>query len=219
MELRQHFSANMGRLYQNILRMGTMVEEALKKALVAISDQDLGLARQVIDEDIRIDEMQAKIEDECALLIATESPVASDLREIITAVKIVSNIERIGDHARHIARAVDKLKSPALLATVPKFKKLAELGIGMIHDAVTAFVEQDADRAREVANRDDLIDDMHAELYREIVEIMTRDQSLVEEGITMTLLARFMERLGDHVTNICEWIVFAKQGKHIELNS
>ncbi|HUX12773.1 MAG TPA: phosphate signaling complex protein PhoU [Spirochaetia bacterium] len=219
MELRQHFSANMSQLYQNILRMGTMVEEALKKSLVAISNHDMELARQVIDEDIRIDEMQARIEDQCALLIATESPVASDLREIITAVKIVSNIERIGDHARHIARAVDKLKSPALLATVPKFRKLAELGIGMIHDAVTAFVEQDADRAREVADRDDLIDDLHAELYREIVAIMTHDGTLVEEGITMTLLARFMERLGDHVTNICEWIVFAKQGKHIELNS
>lgn len=219
MGLRQHYSENLDQLYQNILRMGTMVEEAMKKALVAISDQDDTLARQVIDEDIRIDEMQALIEDQCALLIATEQPVATDLREIITAVKIVSNIERIGDHARHIARAVGKLKNPALLATVPRFRKLAEVGIGMVHDAVTAFVEQDADKAQEVADTDDIIDDMHKQLYEQIVAIMKSDPTLVEEGITMTLLARFMERLGDHVTNICEWIVFAKQGKHIELNS
>ncbi len=198
--------------------MGTLVEEALEKALNALSNQDHQLAQRVIEEDARIDELQAQIEDQCALLIATEQPVASDLREIITAVKIVSNIERIGDHARHIARAVAKLSKPSLLATIPRFRKIAEVGIGMVHDALTAFVEQNPALAEEVAARDDQIDAMHEALFREIVEIMTQDSSAVEEGITMTLLARFMERLGDHVTNMCEWIVFAKRGKHIELN-
>ncbi len=206
-------------LYQNILRMGTLVEEAHKKALIALSNGDHDLARQVIDGDIHIDEMQTTIEDQCARLIATEQPVASDLREIFTAVKIVSNIERIGDHARHVARAVSKVSAQQFLATVPRFKRLADTGISMVHDALTAFVEQDAEKAREVAGRDDEIDRMHEELSAELVQIMKGDPELIEQGLTMILLARFMERMGDHVTNMCEWIVYAKQGRHIELNT
>lgn len=219
MELRQHFSQDLQSLYDNILRMGTMVEEAHRKALIALSNDDIDLAKQVIDGDHYIDEMQISIEDQCARLIALEQPVASDLREIITVVKIVSNIERIGDHARHVARAVGKVTDTKLLATVPRFKKLAEVGISMVHDALTAFVEQNAEKASAVASRDDEIDRLHTELYNEIVKIMEANPHIVEQGITMTLLARFMERMGDHVTNMCEWIVFAKKGTHIELNS
>jgi len=219
MELRQHFSQSMSVLYQNILRMGTMVEEAHQKALIALSDRDLGLAREVIEGDAKVDEMQATIEDQCARLIATEQPVATDMREIFTAVKIVSNMERIGDHARHVARAVEKVNDPTFLATIPRFKQLAQIGILMVHDVITAFVEQDADKAREIAGRDDQIDRMHDELTKELIALMKKNPESIEQGMTMILLARFMERMGDHVTNMCEWIVFAKQGRHIELNN
>lgn len=218
MELRHHFSESLSALDQDILRMGTAVEEALQKAIVALSNRDVDLANEVIDGDARIDKMQSDIEDRGAILLATEQPVASDLREIFTAVKIVSNLERIGDHARHLARAVTEVSAPVLTATIPRFKTLAELGVGMVHDCLTAFVEKDADKATEVASRDDQIDEMHKKLVKELTGIVREHPGLVDQGITLLFLARFMERLGDHVTNMCEWIIYARRGKHIELN-
>lgn len=218
MELRHHFSENLSSLHQDILRMGTAVEEALQKAIVAFSNHDEALAKEVIAGDARIDKMQGDIEDRGAILIATEQPVASDLREIFTSVKIVSNLERIGDHARHIARAVTEVTDPKLLATIPQFKELADVGVTMVHDCLTAFVQKDAEKALEVAKRDDRIDDIHHNLVHDLLVIVRSSPALVDQGITLLFLARFLERLGDHVTNMCEWIVYAKQGKHVELN-
>lgn len=198
--------------------MGTTVEEALQKAIIALSERDEALAREVIDGDARVDRMQVEIEDKGAILLATEQPVASDLREIFTAVKIVSNLERIGDHARHIAKAVMQVSDPKLLATIPRFKTLADIGVAMVHDCLTAFVEKDADKAQEVAARDDQIDEIHASLVSELTDVVRNHPAIVDQGITLLFLARFMERLGDHVTNMCEWIVYARKGKHVELN-
>lgn len=218
MELRHHFSESLQALHQDILRMGTTVEEALRKAIVALSERDLALANEVIEGDARIDKMQSDIEDRGAILLATEQPVASDLREIFTSVKIVTNLERIGDHARHLARAVEQVNDPKLLSTIPQFKQLAEIGVSMVHDCLTAFVEHDADKALEVASRDDQIDGIHRTLTADLTAIVRSNPDLVDQGITLLFLARFMERLGDHVTNMCEWIVYARRGTHVELN-
>jgi len=203
---------------QSVLKMSAVVEEAMNKAVAALSAKDEALAREVIENDRVIDEMQISIEDQCAVLIATEQPVATDLRDILTAIKLAADLERIGDHARHLARAVAKIGDSPYFQVVPHIEKMAARGVGMVHDALTAFVEHNADQAREVAARDDDIDKMYKTLHRQVLDIMEQNPGTMDRGIDLMFLARFLERLGDHVTNMCEWIVYSRRGTHIELN-
>lgn len=218
METRLQLDKQLGDLYQLILKMGALVEEALNKSIEALKNDDEDLAKSVIDGDDLIDEIHMQVEDQSTQIIALEQPVATDLRELITATKIGADLERIGDHARHIARVVKSLPTGLLSASLPNIEKMASIGISMVHDALTAYVEQDADRARSVALRDDEIDDAHKRLYQDLVAIMRNQPEWIEYGVKLMFLNRYLERLGDHVTNICEWVIFAKTGDHVELN-
>ncbi len=218
MEKRIHYQQQIRGIHQEILRMGVLVEESLRKALTAVKTQNRELAAGVIESDARIDKMQLEIEERCTVAIATEQPVATDLREIMVAIKIASDLERIGDHARHLARAVDRVSPELMNESFPIIESMAELGISMVHDSLDAYVDLDAERARSVASRDEQIDALHHDLYARIIGTMKESPELVDQGTSLVFLNRFLERLGDHVTNICEWIVYARTGKHPELN-
>ena len=218
METRLPLNKQMGELNQSILRMGALVEEALNKALEALRNEDSNLAAKVVEEDKVIDQLHLEIEDAATQIIALEQPVATDLREIMTVAKIAGDLERIGDHARHIAKAVDRLPSDLIVAALPGIDTMAQMGIGMVHDALSAFVAQDPEAAGAVAARDDLVDDAHRAMYANVIAIMRDKPEWLEHGVSLMFLNRYLERLGDHVTNICEWVVFAKTGVHVELN-
>lgn len=218
MESRRHFSKELHQMYQDVLQMGTLVEEALRKALSAVTNRDTALAEEVKAGDHKIDALQFSLDKRCTEIIATEQPVATDLREILVAMKISADLERIGDHARHLVRVMDQLTDTVFRKTLPRFSEMAEKGISMVHDSITAYVNHDADLAREVARRDDEIDEMHRALYQELLGMMASNPDRVETGTALVFLNRFLERLGDHVTNMCEWIVYAKTGEHVELN-
>jgi phosphate transport system protein len=219
MSLRVHFNEELKHIHTSVTAMSVKVEESIRKALRALDTKDEALARQVIEEDGEIDRMQREIEDRGTVIIAREQPVAGDLRELVTAIKIVSNLERIGDHARHLARGVSNISPEIMAKALPKIKAMAEHGLGMLRDAVEAFTERDAELAQNVASRDDKIDKMHHELYESITTLIQEKPSTAEDCVSVMFLNRFMERLGDHVTNICEWVYFAKTGNHIELNA
>ncbi len=218
MQYRHHFQEQLHHMYEDVLKMGTLVEEALRKALKAVTNDDRSLAESVKRNDDTIDALQFEIDRRCTELIATEQPVATDLREILVAMKIAADLERIGDHARHVVRVIDELTDVAFRDTLPRFQAMTEMGIGMVHDSITAYVNHDAESARKVARRDDQIDEMHRALYGELIEIIKKNPDRAEEGTALIFLNRFLERLGDHVTNMCEWIVYAKTGEHLELN-
>ena len=218
METRLQLDKQLGDLYQLILKMGALVEEALNKSIEALKNDDEELAKSVIEGDDLIDAIHMQVEDQSTQIIALEQPVATDLRELITATKIGADLERIGDHARHIARVVKSLPTDLVSASLPNIEKMAGIGISMVHDALTAYVDQDAEKARSVALRDDEIDDAHKRLYQDLVEIMRNQPEWIEYGVKLMFLNRYLERLGDHVTNICEWVIFAKTGEHLELN-
>lgn len=218
MEARHRFTLELNNLKQLILKMGALVEESLGKAITALARRDSELAQAVIEGDSVIDDLQNQIEDNCTRLIATEQPVAGDLRAILTSVKLCSDLERIGDHARHLARAVEQIPGSVMAVALPKIRRMAELGQSMVHDSLTAFVEQSADGAMAVAARDEEIDHAHQELYAEIVTMMKQHPEQIDAGISLMFLNRFLERLGDHVTNMCEWVIYANRGEHIELN-
>ncbi|MFW5695233.1 MAG: phosphate signaling complex protein PhoU, partial [Alkalispirochaeta sp.] len=196
----------------------TLVEEALRKALTAVTNQDYELAEHVKKNDHQIDTLQFALDKRCTEIIATEQPVATDLREILVAMKISSDLERIGDHARHLVRVMDHLTDAVFRETLPRFAEMTEKGISMVHDSITAYVNHDPHQAREVARRDDDIDEMHRALYKELLSMIAANPDRVETGTALVFLNRFLERLGDHVTNMCEWIVYAKTGEHVELN-
>lgn len=219
MPYRQHFQDSLKEVAQDILKMGTLVEEALQKGISAFEEKDMELAKLVIEGDNEINNLQFAIEDKCTILIARENPVASDLRKLITSVKIVSNLERIGDHAVHLGKTTIRLANEGYIEQMAELiPAMAEMGISMVRDALTAFLNNNAELAKDIALRDDALDQFHRKIFANLLDFMKRDAKYVDQATDLLFIIRFLERLGDHVTNMCEWIVFSATGEHVELN-
>jgi phosphate transport system protein len=198
--------------------MGTRVEENLRKAAEALKGQDIELAREVKASDEVIDALQLKIEDQAAVLIATQQPVARDLRELVTVFKVTHNLERAGDHAVHLAKAAIKLSGEPPFRQIDRLCHMADIECDMVRGAVNAYLNQDPEEARRVAAVDDGVDEEHKQIVKEVLELM-RERPEQSDRISRLLTASgFLERLGDHMTNICESVVFMVDGRHVELN-
>ncbi|MCL2764696.1 MAG: phosphate signaling complex protein PhoU [Treponema sp.] len=220
MESRKFFTEELSRLRHDILEMATRVEENLGKALAALKTRNSDLANEVRVNDTQIDLLQVKIENDAAILIATQQPVARDLRELVTIFKLTTSIERIGDHAVHLARAAKKLakSEDASFRVQENLEKMAETGQKMLRAAASAFMEQDVNAARTAAAMDDKIDTEHKELTEKILKVMKKNPDKVKNAVQILLTSNQLERLGDHITNICEAIIYMIEGKHEELN-
>jgi phosphate transport system protein len=218
MQTRVHFIEELGRLNHDLLAMGTRVEENLRKALEALKSQNVELAREVKASDELINALQLKIEDQAAVLIATQQPVARDLRELVTVFKVTDNLERAGDHAVHLAKAAIKLAGEPSYRQTDRLVKMAEIECGMIRGTVDAYLNQDAKAARRVAAEDDAVDAEHKLVVKEVLELMREKPDHVERASRILAASGFLERLGDHMTNICEAVVFMVEGRHVELN-
>ena len=220
MVTRNFFSEELGRLRHDILAMATRVEENLGKALTALRTCNAELAREVRADDSEVDALQLRIEDDAAIVIATQQPVARDLRELVTIFKLTSNIERVGDHAVHLARAAKKLAKAgdSPFRAQERLEKMAETGQVMIRAAISAFMAQDSKAAREAAAMDNKIDAEHKALTEEILKLMKKKPELVKGALQILHTSNQLERLGDHITNICEATIYMIEGRHEELN-
>ena len=219
MNRRIMFLEEMNRLRHDILTMATRVEEDLGKALAALRTNDAELAKEVKANDETINAMQLTIEDEVAIVIATQQPVARDLRELVTIFKLTGNLERIGDYAVHLAKvSVKLLKETPFMKPIEHLEKMAETGQQMIRAAVSAYLSHNADEARNVAAMDDLIDREHEALTEEVLDLMKEHPGLTKKVVRLLNTSGFLERLGDHITNICEAVIYMAEGKHEELN-
>ena len=218
MNTRIMFLEELNRLRHDILAMATRVEEDLGKALCALRNNDASLAQEVKAGDAVVNAMQLKIEDEAAIVIATQQPVARDLRELVTIFKLTGNLERIGDHAVHLAKAALKLAGDAPFRSMEHLERMAETGQEMIRAAVSAYLAQDAESARKAAAMDDRIDEEHKALTEEVLSLMKEQPSLVKKAMRLLNTSGQLERLGDHITNICEAILYMTEGRHEELN-
>ena len=218
MQTRIHFLEELSRLNYDVLAMGTRVEENLRKATEALKSQNVELAREVKASDEIINALQIKIEDQAAVLIATQQPVARDLRELVTVFKVTDNLERAGDHAVHLAKAAIKLAGEPPFRQIDRLCRMAELECGMIRGAVNAYLNQDAEEARRVAAIDDDVDAEHKQMVHDVIELMRERPDQVERVSRLLTTSGFLERLGDHMTNICEAVVFMTEGRHVELN-
>jgi len=218
MSLRHHFKEELALLNKEILKMGLMAEEAMSKAIQSFKEKDFELSQLVIQGDEEINQMEKDLCDQCALLLAREQPVASDLRHILSAIKIISQLERIGDHAVHIAGRTQNIGEERYLkSSLENFPLMEELGRKMLIDSLNAFVDGNSSLAREVAKRDAEMDDLNEKVARKVLRKMQKNPENLEQGIELLFMSRYLERYGDHACNICEWVVYSTQGEHVDL--
>ncbi|MDR1302838.1 MAG: phosphate signaling complex protein PhoU [Treponema sp.] len=212
------FLEEMNRLRHDILAMASRVEEDLGKAITAFKHNDAALAQEVKATDAVVNAMQLKIEDQTAILIATQQPVARDLRELVSIFKLTGNLERIGDYTVHTAKAALKLSGEPAFRALERLERMAATGTEMLRAAITAYLNQDAQAARAAAALDDRIDAEHKALTEETLRLMQEHPDLIKKAVRLLRTSSFLERLGDHITNICEEVIYMVEGTHEELN-
>jgi phosphate transport system protein len=212
------FSEELDRARHDILAMASLVEEGLGKALTALQTNDRELADAVREADAAVNAMQLGIEDEAVILVATQQPVAGDLREIFTMLKIAANLERAGDHAVHLAKTAIKLSGKASFRAMEHLERMVKTGQEMIRASVSAYLKQDAGAARKTAAMDDIIDGEHKRLSGEMLKLMKKHPELMKKALRFLHTSGDIERLGDHITNICEAVIYMIESRHEELN-
>ena len=218
MQTRGLLQEELNQLRRELTLMASRVEEDLGKALAMLRSGGDELAKEVKESGKIVDALQLKIEDMALVLIATQQPVARDLRELVTVFKITANLERIGDYGIHLAKAVKKLSGRAPFRSTERIERMAETGKEMLNAAFAAYLARDIDAAKKAAALDDKIDEEHKALTEEILALMMEKPKLVKSAARLLKLSGYMERLGDHITNICEGIIFMVKGSHEELN-
>ncbi len=212
------FDRELTDLRDNILYLGGMVEMAIEMSIQALREQDEDLARQVIAGDEEINDRRYDIEEQCVRLIATQQPAAGDLRAIVAAIHIVTELERMGDHASGVAELAIRLADQPHLKPLIDVPRMAEIDREMIHASLDAYFERDPALALETAKRDAEIDGLDDQVYRELLTYMLSDPTTITRATYLLWVTHNLERIADRVTNICERVIYMCTGKMEELN-
>ncbi len=215
---RAEYAHEMRELQDDVLRLGSMVDRQITRAIDALRKQDVKGAQQVIDIDQKVNDARWKIEDDTMRLIARQGPMAGDLRRILASVHIATNLERMGDHADGISRLTLRTADQPHLRELDDIPKMAETASSMLNDALQAYVENDPQRAREIAARDNEVDRLYESVYRDLITVMIADPDSVSQATHLLWVGHNLERIADRVTNICERIIFAATGDFEEVN-
>jgi phosphate transport system protein len=203
-------------LRQDLVSMAGLAEAAIGKAVRALVVRNQKLAAEVLRNETAINEMEIRIDERCMRLFALHQPEAGDLRFIAMALKINGDLERIGDLAVNIAQRVQELLREPVLKPLIDLPRMAELSQKMLHDSLDAFVQGNAELARDVCRRDDEVDDLGDQIFRELLTYMLEDASTITRGLHLILISRHLERVADHATNISEDVIYLIQGKTIK---
>jgi phosphate transport system protein len=215
---RSQFDQQLADLRQDVLDLGSMAERAIRRSMESLRRSDLALARDVVEGDYEINRRRYEIEEKAVDLIAMQQPVASDLRTLVAAIHIVTELERIADHAEGNARITLMLGDQPLPRALGRLDEMAELGVTMMHRSLTAFIERDVDLANEVCQQDDDLDALYDANYAEVIGRMLIDSSSVKVLTYQLWAAHNLERIGDRSTNICERVIYLVTGKMVETN-
>lgn len=213
---RPDFDKELSDVRQDILNMGALVVTALQDAITALKTKNEALATGVILKDIQIDEAQILIEDKAVELIALQQPVARDLRVLSTALKMTTDLERIGDHAKKIAKIAKAIGQQPLIKPLIDLPKAAEFAASMVEKVLLAYVNLDADLAREVISLDNRVDELCDVCKRDILMYMIQDSNNIAQGTKLTNIVARIERIGDHATNLAEWVFYLVTGEKIQ---
>ena len=212
------FERQLGEVQEDMLVMAGMVERAITRSIESLRNRDIELARVVIVEDADINRKRYDIEEKCLELLATQQPLASDLRTIVAILHIIVDLERMGDHAEGIAKISIMLADEPPLKPYIDIPRMAEVAVRMLNGAIESFKHRDVERARAICDEDDEVDALYDQVYRELLLYMLNDPKTIERATHITWVAHNLERIADRVTNICERVVYMVQGKIEELN-
>jgi phosphate transport system protein len=211
----REYEAELSRLREQLLLMGACVEEMIGSAVRALVDRDTELAQRMIEKDREVDRLEVETDELCLHILARRQPMASDLRVLTTALKLVTDLERIGDLGVNICERVLELNREPALKPYVDLPRMAEAARGMVRDALDAFVARDAERAERVLERDAEVDAYYAQVFRELLTYMMEDPRSIYRATRVQSIAKYLERIGDHATNLAEMVVFMVRGKDI----
>jgi phosphate transport system protein len=215
---REAFERELHRLKDDVVRMGTRAGEAIHRAVEALKARDVAMAEQVIAEDDTIDALHFDLEQHCMRLLATQQPMAGDLRTIASVFAITIDLERMADHAEGVSRAVKRLGKEPLVKPLVDIPRMEVQVQEMIRDTLDAFRANDAELARRAAAKDDAVDDLRNHVLHDLLDIMIKDPQTVPRALELLIVARHLERAADHITNVCERVVYMVTGELRELN-
>lgn len=211
--MRAKFDEQLHMLNQEMMHMGSMIEDKIQKAIEALIGQDSALAKEIMEADNEVDREQKKIENICFNLLMQQQPVARDLRVISAAMKMVTDMERIGDHAADISEMTVMMASEPYAVDLSDIKKMASETVLMLIRSIEAYVEKDMLKAQSVIDHDDIVDELFNKVKQELIEMIRKNPAVSEQAADMLMVAKYFERIGDHATNLAELIIFALDDK------
>lgn len=212
--MRNHFDIELERLHVELIRMGAMCEEAIKKAVKYLLGNDEELAKQTVNLEKDIDAKEREIEHLCMKLLLRQQPVAKDLRTISSAMKMISDMERIGDQAADIAEAGKYVKEESLISSVD-IRQMSEAAVHMLTKSIDSFVKGDSELAYQVLAQDDEVDGYLEKIKDELIALIIQKPEQGESMLELLMIAKYLERIGDHACNIAEWVIYSITGEHI----
>lgn len=211
--MRAKFDEQLHMLNQEMMHMGSMIEDKIQKAIEALIGQNSVLAKEIMEADNEVDREQKKIENICFNLLMQQQPVARDLRVISAAMKMVTDMERIGDHAADISEMTVMMASEPYAVDLSDIKKMASETVLMLIRSIEAYVEKDMLKAQSVIDHDDIVDELFNKVKQELIEMIRKNPAVSEQAADMLMVAKYFERIGDHATNLAELIIFALDDK------
>jgi len=212
--MRNRFDGQLAKLHEMMIEMGAMIEKAITLAIHALVQQDEAMAKQAIEFDDDIDKMEKNIETMCLQLLLQQQPVAKDLRVISAALKMITDMERIGDQSADISEIALFLIGETYIKKLEHIPMMAEATAKMVTESIQAYVHMDLVLAREVIEYDDVVDNLFYTVRNDLIELIQQDKSYGPQAIDLMMIAKYFERIGDHATNIAEWVVFSITGRH-----
>ena len=208
------FQQEIENLNVELIKMGTLIEKAIENVIIAFKNQDHELAKEIIKKDREIDDMERTIESHCLSLILRQQPVAKDLRIVSTALKMVTDMERIGDQASDIASIILKIDADHVFEIVEHIPEMAMLAKKMVKGAIESFVKGDTELTKQIIQIDDDVDALFKKVKSEVIEILKKTNDLSDMCVDFLMIAKYFERIGDHAENICEWVEFNETGEY-----
>lgn len=218
MPARDKLTQQVQKVQDEVLLLGSMVEQSMLKAMEALKNRDRTTARHVYEQDLAINEKRFAIENAVLILFATQQPMARDLRQLAAILEVSTELERMGDYAKGIAKVVARLGDAEITIPMAQFNKMVELGISMLHRALSAFIAMDTGLSMKIAAEDSQVDDLYNEVYRLLVQQMISHPETIDHTNLLMWVAHNLERLADRVTNICERTVFISSGELMEVD-
>ena len=207
--MRSKFDEQLRELNDEMIEMGRMIVRSISQAIEALTTQNEELAKKIMESDSDVDHEQKKIENICFTLLIQQQPVARDLRTITAAMKMVTDMERIGDHAADISEMTILMDGKSPVKKFDHIRKMAAETVIMLNQSIEAYVQKDREKAKEVIARDDVVDGLFDDVKTDIMDLIQKDRGDGEEALDMLMVAKYFERIGDHATNIAEWVIYS----------